>query len=592
MKRYIGLLLVVSVLRFSVNAQDSRQSDLRVANEQLATLLQMIHFAYVDTVSLAPLVEKSAIEMLKQLDPHSAYIPARDVDRANEQLQGNFDGIGVSFQIVKDTITVVEAIADGPSEKLGIQGGDKIVVIDGINCTGDSANQDFVFRHLRGKKGTIVTVRIIRAGVAQPMDFKIVRDKIPIYSVETYFMENNHVGYVMIDRFSRNTGEEFRKALIDLKSQGATSLILDLRGNGGGYMDQAVVLVSEFLPKGKMVVYMEGKAQPRQNSLSEGGGVFEKGKVLVMIDEGSASASEIVSGALQDNDRAIIMGRRSFGKGLVQRPLKTPDGSEVRLTIARYYTPSGRFIQKPYNDGLQNYYSDIMNRYRHGEMLHPDSVQLPDSLKYHTTQNRTVYGGGGIMPDVFTPIDTNKISDYYVDLRRTGVLNNFVMDFLNTDRTKLLKQYPDFQAFNKGFTIDATLQQRFETFSDKAGVKRNHVRKSNAEQLMSKLFDEMKKDTTLNDAKTYSDYVSKALWDESKMKQYLQDLSVKEDQEQARLQKTSDEYILLQLKALIARNLYGYKYYFQTIKSIDNAYQQAVQTIENDRLFKQNKITY
>ncbi|MDR2906820.1 MAG: S41 family peptidase [Bacteroidales bacterium] len=587
MKRFYLILALISCSFFVV----AQSNDLRQAMEKNDYLLRLIHFTYVDTVPLAPLVEKGTIEMLKQLDPHSAYISPKDVQRANEPLQGNFDGIGVSFQIVKDTVVVIEAISGGPSEKLGITGGDKIVSIDGMNATGDSATNDFVFTHLRGKKGTVVTVGIYRNGAVR--DYKIVRDKIPIHSVEVFFMENKNTGYIQIDRFSRQTAQEFRNALQTLMKEGATNIILDLRGNSGGYMDQAIEMVDEFLEKDLLVVYMEGAHQERVNSLSTSKGMFKKGKLVVLIDEGSASASEIVSGAIQDHDRGIIVGRRSFGKGLVQRPFDIPvDKSEVRLTIARYYTPSGRSIQKPYSDGLDKYFSDMMNRYNHGEMLHPDSIKLPDSLRYYTDAKRVVYGGGGIMPDIFTPIDTNRISDYYVDLRRIGVFNNFVMAYMDKERQNLLKTYPTYEQFNTNFKTEGAFTTEFETFAEQAGVKRNRIRMAGAEHLLNKMLAEMKKDTTLSNSATYRDYVQNALWSEDEMKAYLFKLADEEDAVQRQAQASSDEYILLQVKALLARNLYGTKYYFQTIRSIDEGYQRALKVVEDEKLFKQLKIAH
>ncbi|MDR0763530.1 MAG: S41 family peptidase, partial [Bacteroidales bacterium] len=336
--------------------------------QKMQNVLQLIDFMFVDVTNLEPLVEKATVEMLKQLDPHSVYLSQKDVERANEPLVGNFDGIGVSFQVFNDTITIVDVIAEGPSEKLGILPGDKIVQIDSLSATGDSATTNFVFKHLRGKKGTHVIVHIKRGGINDVLVYDIVRDKIPIYSVDTYFMEDSETGYLRLDRFARNSMGEIRKALEELKAQGMKNLILDLRGNSGGFMDVAVDLADEFLSAGKMVVYMQGKATRKEEFKSTARGSFESGRLVVMIDEGSASASEIVSGAVQDHDRGLIVGRRSFGKGLVQRPYDLTDKSQIRLTVARYYTPSGRSIQKPYTDGLGAYYSDIMNRYRHGEM--------------------------------------------------------------------------------------------------------------------------------------------------------------------------------------------------------------------------------
>ena len=584
------ITLLIATIFLSLPLFSQNVEDLRNAKTKSNFLLDLIHFRYVDQVSLMPLAEKGTIEMLKHLDPHSQYISPEDVARANEPLQGNFHGIGVSFQIVNDTIVVLEAISGGPSGRLGIQGGDKIVTIDEMNATGDSARNDVVFRHLRGPKGTVVTVGILRSGTVR--DYRIVRDIIPIHSVETFFMENETTGYIQVDRFSRQTATEFKTALQTLIKQGAQNIILDLRGNTGGYMDQAIEMADEFLEKDKLIVYMEGAHQSRQESNSTPGGMFTKGRLVVLIDEQSASASEIVSGAIQDHDRGIIVGRRSFGKGLVQRPFEIPiDKSEVRLTIARYYTPSGRSIQKPYQDGFAKYFDDMMERYRHGELVNPDSIKLPDSLRFLTSGNRTVYGGGGIMPDIFTPIDTNRISDYFVDLRRTGTINGFVMNYLERERQNLLRTYPTFEDFYRNFQTDGAFSEEFEQFAENAGVKRNRVRIASAHSFLNRMITEMRSDTTLANSETYHDYIEKVLWSEERMKEFLMNLADAEDAHQRQAQESSDEYILLQLKALLARNLYGAKYFFQTIRSIDQGYQRALKVVEDEKLFRQLKIS-
>ncbi len=586
MKR-IYLAILSLFLSFSLFAQ---AEDLRPALEKYNYLLNAIHYRYVDKVPLAPLVEKATIETLHQLDPHSQYISPKDVAAANVPLQSHFDGIGIAFRIIKDTIVVQEAISGGPSEKLGITAGDRIVTIDGKNSTGDSATEDYVFRNLRGKKGTIVTVGILRHGVLK--DYKIVRDKIPDLSVKIYFMENATTGYILVQRFAKETANECKAALQDLIQQGAKNIILDLRGNTGGYMDQAVKLADVFLKENQLIVYMEGASQPREESFSTSNGLFEKGKLVVLIDERSASASEIVSGAIQDHDRGLIVGRRSFGKGLVQQPLNLPDKSEVRLTIARYYTPSGRCIQKPYDDGFAKYFEERYSRYTNGELLHPDSIKLPDSLKFFTDNQRVVYGGGGIVPDIFTPIDTNRISDYFVDLRRANVFGTFISEYVDRERTNLLKTYPTFNDFNTKFNVQESVYEEFEAFAEKAGVTRNRVRMASAESLLNKMLAEMKKDTTLSKSQTYSEYAQKALWSEEKMKEYIFKLAEQEDAVQRRIQAESDEFILLQLKAQIASSLYGEKCYYQITSSMDDAYQRALKTVEDEKLFKKLKISY
>ena len=382
----------------------AQKYDPRTTTQKFASALQIINFAYVDTVFEPDLVEKAIISTLKELDPHSQYISKQDLQKANEPLTGNFEGIGISFQIYKDTLLVISSIPGGPSEKLGILAGDKIVKINNQNICGSFLDNNYVFKRLRGKKGTTVEVSILRKGRKNFIDYAIIRDKIPINSIDAAFMASPDIGYIKLNRFSRTTMDEFRKSNGELKDQGMQKLILDLRGNSGGYLDVAIDLSDEFLNSGKLVVYTKGTSSPKRKYKSSFRGEFEDGKLVILIDEGSASASEIVAGAIQDWDRGIVVGRRSFGKGLVQRPYYLPDSSVIRLTIARYYTPTGRCIQKSYGEGYDQYYKDLSKRLDGGEFTSEKNIDFPDSLKYFTPNNRLVYGGGGIMPDVFVPL--------------------------------------------------------------------------------------------------------------------------------------------------------------------------------------------
>lgn len=469
--RYTFSLIIFILLSVSGSGQNNKQ-DLSGVRKYSA-LLQMIKFAYVDTVNESKLVEKAIVETLKELDPHSMYISKKDLKRANEELVGNFEGIGVQFEIFRDTINIVHPIPGGPSERLGILSGDKIIKIEAENVTGKKLTNQFVFDRLRGKKGTKVNVSIFRSGKKELIDFAIVRDKIPINSIDASYIIEPGIGYINLTRFSSTSMKEFTDAMVKLKGEGMQSLILDLRNNGGGYMNTAIELADQFLEGRKLIVYTEGRMSPRDDYYSTEKGIFEKGKLVIMINENSASASEIVSGAIQDLDRGIIVGRRSFGKGLVQRPFQLPDSSEVRLTTARYYTPSGRCIQKSYSEGVDKYYLDYSTRFKHGEMENSDSIKFPDSLKYRTSKGRIVYGGGGIMPDVFFPLDTTPFTDYFLNLRRKNVINMFVGDYVNKSRKDLQKQYPDFELFDKKFIVDGTFMKDFLSLAEKQGVKMN-----------------------------------------------------------------------------------------------------------------------
>ena len=446
--------------------------------------MQLIRLAYVDTTNEARLVEKAIVETLKELDPHSMYISKKDVQRANEPLEGNFDGIGVQFEILKDTIAVVHAIPGGPSDRLGIMSGDKIIKIDGADVVGKKITNQFVLDHLRGKRGTKVTVSIFRKGKKDILDFTITRDKIPINSIDAAYMIKPGIGYINLNKFAQTSIEEFTEAVTRLKSQGMKSMILDLRNNSGGYMGTSIELSDEFLGPGKIIVYTQGVHSPRENFSSSSQGLFETGKLVIMINENSASASEIVSGAIQDWDRGIIVGRRSFGKGLVQRPFLLPDSSQIRLTTARYYNPSGKCIQKSYAEGSDKYYEDFSNRYKHGELVHADSIKFPDSLRFYTSKKRVVYGGGGIMPDVFIPWDSVPVSDYYLELRRKNVVNSYMSDYMDKTRKALQTKYPDFASFDKGFIVDDAFMDNFFTYAEKEGVKKDDKGYAAAEKLI------------------------------------------------------------------------------------------------------------
>lgn len=441
------------------------------ASRKIDALLQMIEYAYVDSSNQEKLAEDAIRAMLKDLDPHSVYIPASELKETNEPLVGKFEGIGIQFNIFEDTIMVTQPIPGGPSEKLGIRAGDRIVKIDGNNVAGVKLTNNDVFKKLRGDKGTKVTVAVYRRGEPELLDFEITRDKIPLYSVDASYMAEPGTGYIKISRFADSTVEEFKQALAKLKGEGMTSLILDLSGNGGGYLNRAIELADEFLSDNKLIVYTEGRSNPKQEYLSSSIGGFEKGKLVVLIDESSASASEIVSGAIQDWDRGLIIGRRSFAKGLVQKPFTLPDGSAVRLTIARYYTPSGRCIQKSYEKGDEDYEMDLSNRFKHGELYSADSIKFNDSLRYETQQSkRTVYGGGGIMPDIFVGLDTTMNSKYQADLIRKSVLYDFALSYTDNNRKKLLESYPDIQTFRKNFKVTDDLFNEMIAYGEKKGV--------------------------------------------------------------------------------------------------------------------------
>jgi carboxyl-terminal processing protease len=445
-KVFAGLLLFL--LTISASSQ--------VLNEEtfkMGRTLGLIESYYVDTANLGSLAEKAIIEILKNLDPHSTYVSAKDVKELNEPLNGNFEGIGIQFNLLRDTIIIIEPIAGGPSEKVGLKAGDRILTIDKEKVTGLGMSTAGVRSRLMGAKGTKVDITILRRGVNDSLDFTIIRDKIPIYSLDAAYMLNKETGYIKLNKFAATTDKEFSDAVVELKKNNMQNLVLDLRGNGGGYMLAATALADKFFSDKKLLVYISGRKTPRQDHDSDGSGSLSTSRVVVLTDEGSASASEILAGALQDWDRAVVMGRRSFGKGLVQNGFYLNDGSMIRLTIARYYTPSGRSIQSTYEGGYDKYMENFYKRFTDGEMISADSTHFPDSLKYKTLINkRTVYGGGGIMPDVFVAIDTSYNSAYFRKLAGKNVLNSFALEYYDKNRSSLAGNYKTFDEFNRKFS--------------------------------------------------------------------------------------------------------------------------------------------
>lgn len=466
MRKYI-ILLLFSLLSFLLPAQGISS----LQQKKLLNAISAITNLYVDTINDKKMVETAIVSMLKELDPHSSYIPKSEVDRVNEPLEGSFEGVGIQFQLLEDTLLVVQTIAGCPAEKVGVLPGDRIIYIGDELIAGVKMQNSDITKRLRGPKGTEVTVKILRRGKPELLIFKIIRDKIPIYSVDAAYMIGKEIGYIKINNFGSTTVEEFQKAFTKLQKSGMQHLVLSLQGNGGGYLTAAYQLADEFLGRDKLIVYTQGLNQPKSIMESTAKGRFESGKLIVLVDEYSASASEIVSGALQDWDRAIIVGRRTFGKGLVQRQLPLVDGSMLRLTTARYYTPTGRCIQKPYKDGVDKYEKDIINRYNHGELLHADSIHFPDSLRYQTLQlKRTVYGGGGIMPDIFVPFDTTRYTNYHRQIVGRGVLSQVTAQFIDKNRVDLKKKYPSFEKFKKNYIVDDELFSQIKLDAEKEKI--------------------------------------------------------------------------------------------------------------------------
>lgn len=438
-------------------------------NDKIGNILSIIEAKYVDTVNRQAIVEDAIPNILMKLDPHSVYIPARDFQRMNEPLQGNFEGIGVSFNMLTDTVFIISTIPGGPSEKVGVMPGDKIIYVGDSLVAGQNIPDQGIISLLKGPRGTEVNIRVLRKGQDTLIPFTIKRDKIPIISVDVSYMVNETTGYIKISRFSMTTYQEFMEGLLKLKDLGMQKLILDLRGNVGGVMDPATMIADEFLEEGKLIVYTEGRASPRQDIYATANGNFLEGELVVMQDEWSASASEILAGAIQDNDRGTIIGRRSFGKGLVQEPMAFNDGSAMRLTIARYYTPTGRSIQKPYTNGSDDYYDDLHDRFVRGEAWEADSIHFADSLKFITPAGNVVYGGGGIMPDLFIPADTTGGSLYFNRLRNLSLIYRFALEYSDNNRNEL-NRLGSPEEFEK-YLEDNKIRSVFVEFASANGVK-------------------------------------------------------------------------------------------------------------------------
>jgi len=468
----LGIAVAVGVFlgRFLPGENDMAQhSNIRSRNDKLNSILNIIESNYVDSVNRNDLVETAIPAILKKLDPHSVYLPAKDLARANEPLQGNFEGIGISFSMLTDTILVISTIPGGPSEKIGLLPGDKILYVNDSLVAGRHIIDEKIMGMLKGPRGTTVKIKVLRNGQKDLLTFEITRDKIPIYSVDVDYMINDHIGYIKINTFAMTTYDEFMKGLRELKEHGMTSLILDLRANSGGIMEAAINIADQFLKEGQLIVYTKGRASPRSEARATGKGEFETGNLVVLIDEWSASASEILAGALQDNDRGTIIGRRSFGKGLVQEPIPFSDGSGMRLTIARYYTPTGRSIQKSYKEGYDKYYEDLNQRYNHKEFEVSDSIHFSDSLKFTTPGGKVVYGGGGIMPDKFVAVDTSGVSPYFLKTR--SFIYRFALKYTENNRD-VLKKYTEGGEMKKYLDKQALLDQ-FVQYAAANGIKKD-----------------------------------------------------------------------------------------------------------------------
>jgi len=468
-----GILLGIRIAPKSSANSKIFSVDLSSYNK-LSDILSFIQRDYVDTISIESVKDNAIVNILDNLDPHSQYIPATDLDAVNEHLEGNFEGIGVQFRIEKDTVMVIIPIAGGPSEKVGIKAGDRIVIVEQDTIAGVGINNSEVMKKLKGPRGTKVNVEIFRRGEPELLDFTITRNVIPTYSVDVAYMVNDSTGYIKLNKFSATTADEMFDAIGDLKSRGMHKLILDLRNNTGGYLQAAIEVADDFLEEGKLIVYTQGKNRPKNYAYSTERGNFEDGEVIILIDEGSASASEVLAGAIQDNDRGQIIGRRSFGKGLVQEQMNLYDGSAIRLTVARYYTPTGRCIQKSYENGSEEYFKEFHDRFINGEILDADSIHLDDSLKFVTPGGKVVYGGGGIMPDIFVPLESDENLVYYNRLINRGIIYDYAFDYADTHRDEL-GEYKDYRDFERQFRIDNQLFDGLIQYADENGIAKDNA---------------------------------------------------------------------------------------------------------------------
>jgi len=515
--------------------------------EKLKSVLNIIRTFYTDTVDQDKLTEAAIVKMLEMLDPHSHYIPAKDVKRNDEPLVANFDGIGVTFQLLKDTIFVLEVISGGPAEKVGLRAGDKILTINDTSAVGNKVDQNYVVSRLRGPKGTKVRIAVLRKGEQALLEFVITRDKIPIFSVEATYMANAETGYIKLVRFASTSHTELVQAMEKLKAMGMKNLILDLQGNTGGYLTVAAQIANEFLQDKELIVYTEGKNSARENYYANGRGMFLEGKLMVLIDEGSASASEIISGAVQDLDRGLIVGRRTFGKGLVQRPWNLPDGSMIRLTVAHYFTPSGRCIQRPYENGKKDYLDEFSRRMSSGELFGKDTFHFPDSLLFYTKIKRKVYGGGGVFPDHFVPVDTQYNSLFLGAVSRKGMLNNFCLEISDQKRAEYMAAYPDADSYFNRFKPDSNLLKQFVIYTETDSA------------LLTDIYQKGKADTLTADSLTLL---------------RANDLS------------RSAPLILNMIKALVGRNLFDNNTYHRILNTMNPVFKKATEISGTNAAFE------
>lgn len=535
---------------FITGSVELKAQDVQNSTVKFSRLLRLIDSYYVDSANVDGLTEKAIVEVLRGLDPHSVYISKAEVEKMNEPLQGNFEGVGISFNVFHDTLMVVSTVPGGPSEKVGIRSGDRIVAVGAKNIAGIGLKNADVYDYLRGKKGTKVDLQVRRKGEINLLDFTVIRDKIPINSLDASYMLNENTGYIKLNKFSATTSAEFFEAIKALKSNSKlNSLVLDLRGNGGGYLNAATELADQFLTASKLIVYTSGTHAEKKEYSSTALGELEQGKLVVLIDEGSASASEIVAGAIQDWDRGVVIGRRSYGKGLVQQPFPLTDGSMVRLTTAHYYTPSGRCIQKPYTDGVEAYQKDYLNRIENGELFSKDSVVQNKTEEYLTkVSSRTVYGGGGIMPDLFIPLDTSKYYIFYNTLNRKNVVYTGVLDIMDAKRDEFKQKFTDFKTFNDKFVVTDEMVDKIIAAGDKIDADKMTVDAEGfpMELKSEKNPKEVKKESPKPDVKSI---------------EFARPLLKK------------------QMKALIARDLFSVSHYFQIMNAEDQTINKSIEVI-------------